>query len=141
VAYTENGRTCVRLAWQGDTQTDKQQMQDALEQWAGAMPAGAASVTSVGDLLQVQSCDPGTGAATLNNRALDVLQLPAARSEVALLAVQEDFPVDKAFELGQCFVRGLGFDQLVALNADGLTDASQATLESALSDCTSQIGG
>ena len=141
VAYTQNDKTCVRLAWQSDTDTDQQQMHDALNQWAAAMPAGATSVTSDGELLQVQACDPGEGQATLNNRALDVLQLPAARSEIALSAVQEDLPVDKAFEFGDCFVHGLGFEQLVAINAAGLTDESQATIQSIAADCRTQVGG
>ena len=142
VAYSQNGTTCVRLAWRGDTDADDQQMHDALAQWTAAMPAGAASVSAEGDVLQLQACDPGADQATLNNRALDVLQLPATRTALALSAVQDgSLSVDKAFEFGDCVVRGLGFEQLVAINAAGLTDESTATLQSIAGDCRAQVDG
>ncbi|MEA2463999.1 MAG: hypothetical protein QOJ98_1746, partial [Acidobacteriota bacterium] len=46
-----------------------------------------------------------------------------------------------AFEFGECIVHGLGFDQLVAINAAGLTPESTALLQSLSSDCRTQIGG
>lgn len=141
VAYTQSDRTCVRLAWQSDTQADQDQMLNAMHEWSAAMPEGAAVITAEGELLQVEACDPGEGKATLNNRALDVLQLPATRSALALSAVQEELAVDKAFEFGDCFVHGIGFEQLVAINAEGLTDESQATIESIAATCRDQIGG
>ena len=143
VAYTQNDKTCVRLAWQGDTPTDDQEMHDALNQWVAAMPAGAAaSVTADGGVLQVQACDPGADAVTLNNRALDVLQLPAARSALALTAVQQGhFPVDKSFAFGDCFVHALGFDQLVAANKNGLTPEVQSVIQSAAADCRNKTLG
>jgi hypothetical protein len=141
VAYTQDGKTCMRMDWLGDTSTDDQEMRDALNQWVAAMPAGAASVTAEGGLLHVQTCDPGADAATLNNRALDVLQLPATRSALTLKAVKDGkLSVDKAFEFGDCFVRALGFDQLAAINKAGLTPESQAAIQSISADCRSKIG-
>jgi hypothetical protein len=141
VAFTQNDRTCVRLAWQADTSTDNQEMKDALDQWVAAMPPGAASVTADGDLLQVQSCDPGADQVTLNNRALDVLQLPSTRSLLALSVVQQGVTFDKAFDYGQCVVRGLGFEQIVAINKEGLNDETTATLQSVEAECADQAGG
>ncbi len=59
VAYDKGGSTCIRLNWRGDTSTDDQEMHDALDQWAAAMPSGATSVTANGDVLFVESCDLG----------------------------------------------------------------------------------
>jgi hypothetical protein len=141
VAYTQDGKTCMRMAWLGDTSTDDQEMRDALNQWVAAMPAGAASVTSDGGVVQVQACDPGADAVALNNRALDVLQLPATRSVLTLNAVQDGgLSVRKAFEFGNCFVHALGFDQLAAINKAGLTPESQAAIQTINADCRSQVG-
>jgi hypothetical protein len=142
VAYTQNAKTCIRLAWQGDTPADDQEMQDALNQWVAALPAGMASVTSVGGVLQVEACDPGTDAGvTLNNRAMDVLQLPATRTVLARDAVQKGgLGVDKAFEFGDCFVHALGFDQLTAINKSGLTPESEATIQAISADCRNKVG-
>jgi hypothetical protein len=143
VAYTQNDRTCVRLEWQGDTTTDDEEMHAALDQWVAAMPAGVASVTASDGLLHVQACDPGADSGlTLNNRALDVLQLPSTRTALALDAVKNGgLPVDKAFEFGDCFVRTLGFDQLVAANKGGVTPEVQSMLKNVATDCSSKVGG
>jgi hypothetical protein len=142
VAYTQNDRTCVRLAWQGDTGADGQEMQDALNQWTAAMPAGAASVTADSGQLNVEACDPGADAATLNNRALDVLQMPATRSALALSAVQQgQVPVDRAFAFGDCFVHTLGYDQLVAANKGGLSAETTSLVQSVAAECRNKLGG
>ena len=141
VAYTQNNKTCVRLAWQGDTDAASQAMQAAVNLWVAAMPAGAASATFDNGLLHLEACDPGAGNITLNNRALDVIQIPAARSGIALDAVsQGGLSVDKGFELGNCFVHGLGFDTLAAVNKNGLTPETQSTITAVAQDCRTKIG-
>ncbi|MEY2420173.1 MAG: hypothetical protein QOI95_240 [Acidimicrobiaceae bacterium] len=142
VAYEQDGKTCVRLNWQGDSSTDDQEMHDALDQWVAAMPAGAASVRVDGALLLVEACDPGVDSSiTLNNRAIDVLQLPATRSALAVEAAKQGgLAVDKALAFGDCFVRTLGFDQLTAANHD-LTPEVQGAINTAIVDCRSKAGG
>jgi hypothetical protein len=135
VAYDQGGKTCIRLNWQGDTSTDDQEMHDALDQWVAAMPSGAASVRADGDLLAVEACDLGPDVPiTLNNRSLDALQLPAARSEFMLQAVdQGGLGVDKAFQFGDCVVHAVTFDQFVAQDA--------AAFQAAYTDCIAKVGG
>lgn len=142
VAYDRDGKTCVRLSWQGDTSTDEQEMHDALDQWVEAMPAGAASVRADGDLLAVEACDLGSGAQiTLNHRSLDALQLPSTRSVLALDALKDGgLDVDKAVDFGDCFVRTLGFDQLIAANR-GVSPELQSTIQSVYRDCQNKAGG
>jgi hypothetical protein len=109
--------------------------------WVAAMPAGAASATFDAGLLHVEACDPGAGNITLNNRALDVVQLPATRSAIALDAVSKGgLGLQKGFDLGDCFVHGLGFDTLVAVNKNGITPDSQNTINTVALDCRNKVG-
>lgn len=135
VAYEQDGKTCIRLNWQGDTSTDDQEMHDALDQWVAAMPAGAASVRADGGLLLVQACDPGPDSEiALNKRSLDAIQMPAARSEFMLDAVKEGgLSVDKAFAFGDCVVHALTFEQFVAQDLPAF--------QTAYEDCINQVGG
>lgn len=59
VAFDRDGRTCTRVAWIGDTERDRGEMSEALEQWVAAMPPADGRVTLVGDTLALTSCDPG----------------------------------------------------------------------------------
>jgi hypothetical protein len=147
-AYDEGGgKTCVIVNWQGDTSTDDQEMHDALDQWVAAMPAAAGATVTVQDkVLQVRSCDPGTGPdAVINNRANDVIQIPGARSQFMLEALQMlSLPVDKAFRFGDCVVHALGFDTFVSADQSGsagLPPEVQSVIENAITDCSAQAGG
>ena len=146
IAYQQDGKTCMRLDWQGDTSTDSQEMQDALNQWVAAMPSGAASVTSDGGLLHVQACDLGPGSGiTLNNRANDAIQIPAARSAFMLDAVQNGGKrLDTAFEYGNCIVHEIGFDNFIAADkagSGGLPPDVRSAIQAAAADCRNKAGG
>jgi hypothetical protein len=133
-SFEQDGRACIRIGFTGDTDQDTTEIKDALTAWAAAMPAGAASVEDDGGTLLLQSCDPGKDSGlVLNNRALDLVVIPAIREEVMVSGVKDGgFGTDKAFELGDCFVRHLTFEQISALAASGpdlspeLTQALQA---------------
>ena len=140
VAYQQGGKTCMRLDIRGDTPTDDDELRAAFDQWVTAMPAGAASVTSDGGLLHLVTCDPGTDSGlTLNNRANDVVQLPAARSQFMLEAVQQlHLSVDAAFDFGNCVVHGIGFETFEAADkagASGSTPDLQEKVQSAIANC------
>jgi hypothetical protein len=146
IAYTQNEKTCMRLNWQGDTSTDQQEMQDALNQWAAAMPAGAATVTADGGVLHLQACDLGPDSGlTLNNRANDAIQIPGARSQFMLDAVKNGGQrFDAAFKYGDCMVHHIGFENFVAANqagGDGLPPEVQAAIQAAFAECRSEVGG
>ena len=145
IAYQQNGNTCVRLNWQGDTSTDQQEMQDALNQWVAAMPAGAASVTGDGGLLRLDACDLPNSGITLNNRANDAIQIPAARSQFMLDAVKSGGKrIDAAFEYGDCVVHEIGFDNFVAADkagSGGLPPDILAAIQAAAADCIAKAGG
>lgn len=138
VAYQQNGKTCVRLDFKGDTSDDETEMKGALDQWAAALPPGMATVSTGDQIVHLESCDPGADAGlTLNNRANDLMQVLAARSGFALQAVKDgNFAVDKAFDFGECVVGKIGFDNFVAADKSStLPDDVRAAIQTAFSSC------
>jgi hypothetical protein len=121
-SFEQDGRACIRVAFTGDTLEDTNEMKDALDAWVAAMPAGTASLQDDGgSVLLLQSCDPGKDSGlVINNRSLDLVVIPAIREEVMVSGVKDGgFGTDKAFALGDCFVRHLTFEQISALAASG----------------------
>ena len=140
VAYQQNNKTCMRIDMRGDTETDTSELRSAFEQWTHAMPSGAASVSAAADVIQLQTCDPGANSdLTLNNRANDLVQMPAARSQFMLEAVKQlGYSFDTAFEFGNCVVRHLGFDLFVQADKAGgeaLSPDLQQEIQSAVTTC------
>jgi hypothetical protein len=143
IAYEKDGATCMALAFVGQDDGATTTMHDALDQWAKAMPAGAAQVAVDGDTLTVRSCDPGD-AGTVNGRALDVIQLPALRIEAMQDAMANGgLDVDDAFSYGDCLAHHIPFDDLVAAGANGgdLPAELRQRIESSAQSCASSIGG
>jgi hypothetical protein len=139
IAYEQDGRNCIRVAFVGDTDADTQEIQDALDQWVAAMPAGAASVEDGTGPVLLQSCDPGKDSGlVLNNRALDLIVMPALREDLMLSAMTEGgLDTDDAYAFGDCFVRHVTFEQFVALSASGETLSPELTgvLQAASAAC------
>jgi hypothetical protein len=141
LAYKQNGKTCVRVDFRGDTATDDSEMQSALDQWIATLPAGMATATTEGETVHFQTCDPGTNAGlTLNNRANDVVQILAARSEFMLQGVRDGkATVDNAFDFADCVVAGIGFDNFVAADKnDGSVDIQQVVID-AIGKCRDKL--
>jgi hypothetical protein len=118
VSYEQDGKTCIDLAWRGDTDKDRDEMQTALDAWTAAMPPGTATDQSDGDLLRVHSCDPGKDSnITINGRSLDALQVIGVRSYLMLSAMRDGgLNADDAFSFGECVVEKVPFDVLVQVN-------------------------
>jgi hypothetical protein len=132
-SYRDDGdRTCVRILADGATAEDDQQMVAAFSSWAGAGPGGtdATTVATSSGAAMVDSCDPGVDGDPGNNRALDVLSVAAARSQVSALAVSGGADVEAAWASGNCFIHQLTFEQIVAVNE--LTGAPPPELQSAI---------
>jgi hypothetical protein len=139
VSYEAGDRTCVRVLVDGDTTEDDRQLRSALTAWVQAAPAATdASVQDLGPgRTQVESCDPGTAGAAGNERALDVLTVPAVRSQVTFFEVDAGADLEAAWTAGDCFVHELTFDQLVTIN-ELTTDPPpdlQAVIDTAFATC------
>ena len=136
--YDDDGRTCVRFQVASDTDDDAGQLEAALEEWVAASPDAADTrLVEEGNVPLVESCDPGDAAVVANDRALDVLQLPALRSQFMVEAVEfGGLDLDTAWDYGHCVVSEIDFQQLVDLQS--ISDPAQvppqvtATIESCL---------
>jgi hypothetical protein len=141
-SFQQDGRSCTRIKFVGDTDADTSQIQDALQQWTAQMPAGAASVQSDGDGTLLQSCDPGKDSGlVVNNRALDLVVIPALREELMTSAITDGgLAEDDAFAYGDCFVHHLTFEQVRAVNAAG-ADLPPELLQTVQKAATACRGG
>jgi hypothetical protein len=75
--YEKDGRTCMRIAFAGDSDQDETEMRDALAAWAQAMPGGLSTPIEVDGLPGVDACDPGPDVdMALTGRSLEALALP-----------------------------------------------------------------
>jgi len=115
VTYQQEGKTCIRMAWKGDSSDDFDEMHDALDTWAAGMPQGIATVRADGDVLRVESCDPGKDAdVTVTGKSMDALTLIQARSELIWAAMEQgSLDVDDGFDFAQCVVDALPADEIV----------------------------
>ena len=135
VAYDQSGRTCMRMAWRGDSSVDQDEMHTALDAWAAAMPAGTATVREDGGQLSVETCDPGADSGiTINNRSLDALELFDVRSNLMVSAMQEGhLSVDDAFTFGQCVIDAVPYDVTVKVATS--QDAPPQSFLAAVDSC------
>ncbi len=86
-AFHRDGRTCARVDVAGDTPADTEELEGALRVWAAASPEGTATVTRKADLVELESCDPGSGATASSGGSLEALGLARARTEIAVHAL------------------------------------------------------
>lgn len=85
VSYRTGDQSCMDLAVRGDELGETDQLAAALNAWAGAGPAGAATVTRTGEgdengLVHLHACDPGADVAVAPGSAIDALILASIRS-------------------------------------------------------------
>ncbi len=120
--FPRDGRTCFRLNVTGDTPEDTSELAEALVAWVEAAPGGAASTTRNGDVVGLESCDPGAGSAGGSGGSITAVELAVARSFIAAGVLEEGFEVEQARCFGSAVVDGLTYDQLAS------EDASPAVL-------------
>jgi hypothetical protein len=130
--YEDGDRVCVRVVTAGITPEGDDQLRAAFEEWVDVSPPAAdASVDAdASGHTVLESCDPGPDAEVSEERAADVLMIPAIRSTLASEAMQfGGMPADDARELGDCFVRQFSAEELVGapeLSDEALAEAAAA---------------
>jgi hypothetical protein len=87
IAFEQDGLSCVRARYRGDTARDRTQMQEALSRWVAAGPGSTASVQRKGQDLVFESCDPGSGAKVGRDASGDALGLALMRTQLAVALV------------------------------------------------------
>ncbi len=103
VVFERDGRTCARVDVGGDTPGDTDEIDAALRAWADASPDGTATVTRKGDLVGLESCDPGAQAASGSGSSIDAVGLASARSQIAVRALDEGANRSEA----RCYATGV----------------------------------
>ena len=85
VDYVHQGRGCVRADFTGKDGAGTAALADTLKGWADGLPSHAASVTRQGDLIELNSCDPGGAAGKSATGDLGTaVSLAVARTQLAL---------------------------------------------------------
>ncbi len=134
VTYQQAGKTCMRIAWRGDTDTDRTEMHDALDAWVAALPSGMAKVTENGAQLLVETCDPGSDSGIqISGNSMDALSMIEVRSYLMLDKMQAGDNVDDAFAFGDCVVGKVPFD--VVNKVATSSDQPPQSFDEAVSSC------
>ena len=116
VVFRQDGRTCARIDVTGDTPADTAELEAALRRWAEAGPEGNATVTRNGDLVRVDSCDPGAAASAGSGRSLDALRLVNARSPLAIQGLEQGFGRTTARCFSNTLATEMGPDEISSDN-------------------------
>lgn len=83
VAYTKGTRSCARADVNAATASGVTALTNAFTAWAQTMPAGSASVSARTGGIELNTCDPGTGA--------NLQPLPTAERALVLPVFRTDF--------------------------------------------------
>jgi hypothetical protein len=131
--FPRDDRTCIRLDVTGDDATETRELADALTAWVAAAPPSADARTSRdGDLVHLESCDPGPAAAGGTGGSAAALDLAVTRSYVAVDALDEGADADAARCFGSALVNGLTDEELAA---DQLTPAVERKVTAISAGC------
>jgi hypothetical protein len=124
VDFRRDGHTCVRVAVQGRSSDATKTLGTALQAWAAAGPAGAASVDTKPNLVTVTACDVGGATAPSSDALGDAVTTMTTRVEL----------------VGQALNAGVGPAPATCIADHLVTDASLAPLlqKAELSDSEQQ---
>ncbi len=119
VGYKKGGKSCIRIAFEGDAARDNVEMSGALNQWKEAFPPGGVRVTTTTDRVELDACEPADVPAPQVG-ADQSLSLPAARLSLVASVLAQGAPRATA----ECFVSEF-LDQidLAKLTSDTEADA------------------
>ena len=106
--FDRDGRTCFRLNVTGDTDEDTSELHEAVIDWVSAFPDSAggrpgATASRTGDIVGLESCDPGTDSVGGSGGSMTAVQLAVTRSYIAAGALDDGADNDQA----RCFASGL----------------------------------
>jgi hypothetical protein len=137
VQYREDGRICVAIAYRGETGSDTDRMEAAVDEWANGLPSGMVGVERHGDELEVQSCDPGADAKVTTGRIEEAVVLPVARSQAFGSFLQQDgVTPEGAWCLADEIITGLTLEEL---GSDELPDDFEARVRQVAVACASSL--
>ena len=134
----DDGRTCIDVAYEGDTSDDVDEMHDALDEWIAAGDEGDASVETTTDGLRFHACDPGEEADTAGGDGSDdeALGIAVTRAQI----YDEILGQGATKEQASCFAEGVldrfSTDQLLDEQGEYIqSDEGQAEIEDIATSC------
>jgi hypothetical protein len=114
VLFPREGRTCFRLNVTGDTPEDTSELEAAAAEWVAASPGDDQSTSRGGEIVHLESCDPGDTAAEGTGGSMDAIELAVARTYVAVGALQGGADEEQARCFSSALVGGLTLDELAS---------------------------
>lgn len=120
VSYDDGGRVCVKARYQGRSRAATEEMADLLEEWAATMPEGTASVEA-GEVVELESCDPGRDATAKPNNVVEGLQYPIGRlvtTQQLLELNRREFDLEEAWCVSKRLFDEFTIDELNAAEPD-----------------------
>ncbi|HUR76684.1 MAG TPA: hypothetical protein VMZ22_01965 [Acidimicrobiales bacterium] len=130
VGYKKADRSCIRIAFRGDTPADANEMAAALNQWKAAFTENTVQVTMTKQGVELDACEP-TVVPTPRAGAAEALTLPVTRLALLGQVLSEGAERKLAECLSRNFVAQVRLDAL-----DGATEAEQQYLF----DLVTQLG-
>lgn len=112
VAYEEEGVSCVRAGYQGDTDADTRRMLQALRAWVAAAPGAPAEVGSENGRVLFESCDPGTESEVGKDASIDALTLISIRNQIGSELLTAGAPAELAGCVAGKIIRAYSVAQL-----------------------------
>jgi hypothetical protein len=133
VMFERDGSTCVRYAVTGDEPNDVDELAAALDGWVAAAPAAAsATAERDGDVVRVESCDPGADAGGGSGAGLDALTYAATRTLVAADAVSTGADTESALCFADAVLDEFSPEELAA---DDLPPGFEERVANAAATC------
>jgi hypothetical protein len=123
VSFTRGNETCVRMAVRGRSPNGTRTISDALTAWAGAGPAGGATVATNGSVVTVTACDVGGGGSPSFDTLMNAVNTLTGRAEVIGQVIGAGAPPPTATCIADKFVNDPTLAPL--LQKDTITKAEQ----------------
>ncbi len=91
VAFERDGVSCARMSYAGDSPRSTARMYSALRRWVAA-PGTPATVSRDGDVVRMESCDPGKAATAGKDASERAVGLVTVRTSLGLGIVRSGLP-------------------------------------------------
>ena len=113
VAFERDGVSCVKVAYEGETGKDLDQMESALTAWMKRLPDAPASLRREGSTLFLESCDPGSKApAVATGGSREAISLALSRTYLSATMVDSGMETSAARCGADLLVREFTLEEL-----------------------------
>ncbi len=113
VAFERDGLSCARMSYAGRTPQDTTRMYAALRRWVGAAPGTTATVSRGGDVVRVESCDPGKAAGPGKDVSQRAVGLLTVRTSLGVAIMRSGAPEKSARCLAGRLVQTFPMSRLI----------------------------